>query len=98
MLLTQSTPLSGAKSLLGSSYGRITGHLCFLSAQRRNVLFWSGGNADERLPFRSASIVQNGGRCRGFASPCNYSAPLTAPRRSETFSEEGKGKFANRGL
>jgi hypothetical protein len=43
-------------------------------------------------PFPSASIVQNGARRQGFASPRNNRAPLTAPRRSENVLRRGKGE------
>jgi hypothetical protein len=48
-------------------------------------------------PFPSASIVQNGARRQGFASPRNNRAPLTAPRRSENVLRRGKGEVRKSG-
>ena len=63
-----------------------------LSRQSRNVLFFEGVVMLNGSPFPSASIVQNGARGQGFASPRNNRAPLTAPRRSEVVLRRGKGE------
>ena len=63
-----------------------------LSQQSRNVLFFEGVVMLNGSPFPSASIVQNGARGQGFASPRNNRAPLTAPRRSKVVLRRGKGE------
>src|SRR5258708_34926480 len=44
-----------------------------------------------RPPFPAGAIGWNGARGKGFASPRNNRAPLTAPRRSEHVLRRGKG-------
>src|SRR5258708_36683818 len=44
-----------------------------------------------RPPFPAGAIGWNGARGKGFGSPRNNRAPLTAPRRSEHVLRRGKG-------
>ena len=47
----------------------------------------SAMRAPDQAPFPFIPIFQNGPRRQGFAPPRKYSAPLTAPGRSEISSQ-----------
>ena len=89
-------PYNGASGLPNIFRGSLlaANTLTFLGVCRRKVEMSYFGETVMLIgssPFPSASIVQNGARCTGFASPRKNRAPLTAPRRSEDVLRRGKG-------